>query len=176
MPRFTGEMPRFDHIVNVAQNYFIFELFSEDMGTCHSCASHELTNSPTDDHVHEVGQDDVVCGGLSLYSQCIRFAFCLLLSFFCVWRNLRNSVKRRISLFAVCVRMWFCAKVAHFDPRSRIDFWISRNARESPKWRILTFSKVYVVKCNLFFLKKSQNFQKVNSPWNVQKCNKKVDI
>ncbi len=57
---------------------------------------------------------------------------------------------------AQCVQMlWFCAKVPRFDafdPLSRIDFWISRNAGKPKKWRILTFSKFYVVKF-IFLLK-----------------------
>ncbi len=50
--------------------------------------------------------------------------------------------------------------------------------RENPKkWRILAFLKLYVVKFNVFFKKqKGEIFNKVNPPWNVQKCNKKVDI
>ncbi len=65
----------------------------------------------------------------------------------------REKISEKNNLrYRQCVQMlWFCAKVAHFDPLSRIDFWISRNAREPKKWRILTFSKFYVAKFNFFF-------------------------
>ncbi len=52
-----------------------------------------------------------------------------------------------------CVQMlWFCAKVAHFDPSSRIGFLISRNARETEKLAHFDFVWIFPTRIESTFL------------------------